>query len=152
MDPDFGVRARCGVALTALSSANRSLTMDKQQVLESVLREAAGTDSIATPRRLDHIANVLSLVLDRDVTRLGFRALRSEDPGLRGTGLEYLENVLAPAILASLRPLLDTVIGDAVRSARPKEEVVDELLASLDTSDINADAVRSLVRSQPKEQ
>jgi hypothetical protein len=43
---------------------------------------------------LDHVFTLLGLVLDRDALQLSLQALSSENRNLRGTALEYLDNVL----------------------------------------------------------
>jgi len=83
-------------------------------------------------------------VLDREPLRLAYRALAADDESLRGTALEYLENVLPPEIKEALWPYL----GDrklARRVARPQRQVLDELLTSMDSSGIDVDAIRKAV-------
>ena len=61
--------------------------------------------------------------------QIALRALRTGDAGLRGTALEYLENVLPPPIRKSLWPQL----GSPERLAptgRSIDEIRDDLLRS----------------------
>jgi hypothetical protein len=45
-------------------------------------------------RGLGHVFTLLSLVVEREPLQIAHRALVGGDAGLRGTALEYLENVL----------------------------------------------------------
>jgi hypothetical protein len=82
-------------------------------------------------RGLAHVFTVLGLVLEREPLSIAYRALRSEDPGLRGTAFEYLDVVLPPRLRDVIVPLL----GD-VKPARPSQvgrapaELAEELLRS----------------------
>src|SRR5262249_12967252 len=81
-------------------------------------------------RGLEHVFTLLSLVLDRESLQLSSRAVRGEDPGLRGTALEYLENVLPEGVREALFPHLG-VRARVPRAARPREQVEDELRGSV---------------------
>jgi hypothetical protein len=61
--------------------------------------------------------------------RLAFRALHTEDSGLRGTALEYLEQVLPSDVRDRLWPRITENARPAV-SARPHEDVVADLVRS----------------------
>jgi hypothetical protein len=56
---------------------------------------------------LTFIATLLLTLLEREPLQLALRALMSGLAGQRGTGLEYLENILPPALFSELRPLLE---------------------------------------------
>ena len=146
-DPAFSVRNRCGAALDALVENEPSMRVGREFLFDAVTREAAATDRVATATRLSHIANMLSLVLDRDTIQLAFRALGTDDSGLRGTGLEYLENVVPPGVYAALRPLFKTS-PPRNRPARSPRQVVDELLTSVDTQGIDVAAVRAHIETE----
>jgi len=81
---------------------------------------------------LDHVFTLLSLVLDRDALKLSLRAVFSSDRAIRGTALEYLENVLPDNIRRGLWPHLgvtarpapggrshDALIAELERARRP---------------------------------
>jgi hypothetical protein len=55
--------------------------------------------------------------------------VRSQDPALRGTALEYLENVLPEAVRTALWPQLG-VRARPARAARPARQLVEELMRS----------------------
>jgi hypothetical protein len=80
-------------------------------------------------RGLEHVFNLLQLVLSPETVRIAYRALHTDDRALRGTALEYLEQVLPPDVRDAILPCLD---ADArgLAPLRPQEHVVAELVAS----------------------
>ncbi len=77
--------------------------------------------------------NLLSLVLEREPLQMAYRALAADDPRLRGTGLEYLENVLPQKI----RELPWPYLGDqrvAKGTKRARQEIVRDLAMTMDPS------------------
>jgi hypothetical protein len=94
---------------------NRYLKIPRQQVYTAIRRElaanpkewAAHTRNLErsdepppllagrrNDRGLEHVFTLLALVLDPDAVYLAMQASFSDDDNLRGTALEYLENVL----------------------------------------------------------
>lgn len=168
-DKRFEVRYQCGVALWTIAESNSELPIAKDLVLQAVLREVdverevweaqanadveeSNEDSVLDDmlserksRSLEHVFRVLALVLDRDPLMLALRALQGDDPRMRGTALEYLENVLPDEIRKRLWPFLDDRRSKQNGSARPRKEVLEELLAS--GADMNVDSVRRSLRS-----
>lgn len=165
VDPRFEVRYRVGLALSALCAGNEDLAPARSEVFEMAAREVQvgrkvwesqrliedfaedETDGafgeILKARRdrsLEHLFNILSLALDRDTLRLSLQALQSEQDELRGTALEYLENVLPDDVRQGLWPY---VAGRRRRtkSDRPPKEIVDDLLKSMDSLEIDRKAL-----------
>jgi hypothetical protein len=58
-------------------------------------------------RNLEHVFSLLATVLAREPLQVALRGLRSQNSGLRGLALEYLESVLPPPILARLWQVVD---------------------------------------------
>jgi ATP:ADP antiporter, AAA family len=81
-------------------------------------------------RGLAHTFTVLGLVLEREPLSIAYRAMRSDDPGLRGTAYEYLEVVLPPRLREVIIPLLGDVKPAAKSRPRGSKELADELLRS----------------------
>ena len=83
-------------------------------------------------RGLAHVFSVLGLTLEREPLSIAYRAIRSEDPSLRGTAREYLEVVLPARVREVILPLLGEVkrAAAAGKQARGTKELVDELLRS----------------------
>ncbi len=152
-DRRFEVRYRCGVALWMMTEREPALQVDRIAVLDAVRREvdverdvweaqaqvdvrASQEDSVLEDllaerksRSLQHVFRVLSLTIEREPLMLALRALEGDDPRLRGTSLEYLENILPDDIRRKLWPFLG-VPRERVSTPRPRSEVMQELLAS----------------------
>jgi ATP:ADP antiporter, AAA family len=164
-DLRFEVRYRAGLALSRMAEDIPGLQMDPERVYAVVLREMAvertvwesrqlidATPDVASPmetelirdrvsRSLEHLFNLLSLVLPRATLRLAFHALYTGDPHLRGTALEYLETVLPEAVWRKLWPLLES--GDVpTRSARPSDDALRNLLRSQETISLALSEIR----------
>ena len=118
-----------------------ALDDDKRPSGEAPYRTS--TPSTATPTRslppratddelhrgLAHAFTLLGLVLEREPLSIAYRAMRSEDPGLRGTAFEYLEVVLPPHLRDLVIPLLGDVKPTKGRD-RGSKELAEELLRS----------------------
>jgi hypothetical protein len=104
-DEDAEVRRRAGVSLAAIVDAEPDVAPRKRDIFAAAEREIARVE----PDDIDHVFTILSVALDAEVLQLSLRALRSDDEGLRGTSLEYLENVLPEPIADSLWPSLERI-------------------------------------------
>jgi hypothetical protein len=164
-DRRFEVRYRAGRALTRMSAEMPDIGIERDQVLDVVLREMRVergvwdsrqlidlADEETSPmetqvlrdrvsRSLEHLFTLLSLILPRETLRLAFHALHTDDPYLRGTALEYLETVLPDAVWSRLSPLLEDGDLPAPR-ARGSAEALRELLASRDSISLALTRVR----------
>ena len=153
-DSRFEVRYQCGRSLAAIIARQPRLRIDHAWVVDVVRQEVAvsrpvwggrrrldGSDEgefiplVEDPvrgrvsRSLTHVFTLLSLVLPGEPLQIALRGLHTDDQNLRGTSLEYLESVLPPEIRGLLWPFLEDDAG-VRRSARPREEVVADLLRS----------------------
>ena len=83
-------------------------------------------------RGLEHVFTLLALTLDPDAVHLSMQAAFSKDLNLRGTALEYLENVL-PAYL--YKELLEHLGEDqqSSKGMRTLGDIVNELKAVVRT-------------------
>ena len=80
---------------------------------------------------LRHVFRLLGLVLDPKAIELSYRSLGATDAQFRAVGLEYLENVLPPAVRAALWPLIgDDEPPPPSRTGRSLAEVMQELSSS----------------------
>ena len=139
-DERFDLRYRCAQALVRIKGQNPAVTIPREEVVNAALREIA--QGAGSGRGLDHVFSILSLALEREPLQIALRALRTGDAALRGTALEYLENVLPPAVRKSLWPLLGSPERPAA-SGRAIDEIRDDLLRST--------AAASLRRSTQKQ-
>ena len=78
-------------------------------------------------------------MLPREPLQIAFRSLQTDDQYLQGTALEYLDGILPARIRERLWPFLEH--RPAVRSARPREEVIAELLKSHQSITLNLEAL-----------
>lgn len=129
MDDEFNVRYSCARALARMNERDRSLKIGTSVVYAAVEREVS-VDRVewesrqleteitmptgmvsgalsADPRidySMEHVFTLLSLILDPDALMLSRHAVSSSDRNLRGTALEYLENVLPESVRQGLWP------------------------------------------------
>jgi ATP:ADP antiporter, AAA family len=131
-DTRFEVRFQCARSLAAITATNPLVGVDRERILEIVLRETAVGRPVWESRRagqsLAHVFTLLSLVLPSQPLQIAFRSLHSENTRLRGTALEYLDGVLPAEIRQRLWPFL--VQGRAERASQPHDEIIADLLRS----------------------
>ena len=128
LDPQFGVRRQCALTLAHMTEREPKITVPRAAVFAAVVRdlEAApqgwaeepddtGEKSGAGPRPrtpaergLAHVFALLSLVVEREPLQIAYWAVLGEDAALRGTALEYLENVLPDDVRRALWPYVGT--------------------------------------------
>ncbi len=146
-DPAFHVRYGCARALGRMLARARDLSVDPERVFAAVLREVdVDGDTWArqgelTPHDFDealavsagqmdlslqHVFALLGLVLDPVALNLAMHALASRDRTLRGTALEYLENVLPPDVRRGLWRHIGVQDG-APQSGRSSREILRDL-------------------------
>lgn len=122
-DNAFNVRYSCARALARMRSRNPRLRIPRQEVFSAIKGELHASaqawqgrdveltleydhdEPLAHPhidRGLEHVFTLLSLTLDPDAVHLSMHALMSRDDNLRGTALEYLENVLPADLYGEL--------------------------------------------------
>ena len=126
-DSEFNVRYACARTLARMQTRSSSLEIASNAVLEAVRVEVDVAPEVWSSRvltidttlpvdvsrdtdigiekvnrSLEHVFTVLSLSLDAEALRLALQAIHSEDRNLRGTALEYLENVLPDDIREAL--------------------------------------------------
>lgn len=149
-DPEFDVRQRSALALLRLLEQNPELRPPRRLVFEAARRElevdssprfhpdALDDDRAGKPAtaagfagNVEHVFNLLGLALDREALDLSVKALGGQDPKLRGTALEYLENVLPDGIREELVRTLSRERPEPRAERRPSRELVDELKRSV---------------------
>lgn len=152
-DDRFEVRYECGLSLARMVEKDPALTVPSEPIVAAVRRELAverrilEAESALDPlddeadgplfdpglrdrasRGLEHVFTILSLMLDREQLRTAFRALVAGDDALRGTALEYLENVLPGEMRDALWPYVTGAHRPARQRARSAQEVLAELV------------------------
>jgi len=163
-DTRFDVRFQAARSLTEILEKNPTVIIDARRVFDVVEREASvgrpvwesrrlldGVSSTESLSPLDefvrdragtslaHVFTLLALVLPREPLQIAFRSLQTDDQQLQGTALEYLDGILPARIRERLWPYLEQ--RPTVRSARPREEVIAELLRSHRSIIINLESL-----------
>jgi hypothetical protein len=165
-DPRFEVRFQCGRSLSAVQQTSPIVQIDREAILDVIVREMAVSRSVWESRRLldaleaddsvsfvdefvrdragqslAHVFTLLSLVLPREPLQIAFLGLHAGDQHLRGTALEYLEGVLPPRILNRLWPFLEDHRAQKP-VARPREEILADLLRSNKSIMVNIEELK----------
>lgn len=125
-DDRLDLRYRCAQALARMPTRT-DLRIPRDEILKAARREIA--DGRPGKRSLEHVFAILSLILEREPLQIALSALRTGDDGLRGTALEYLDNVLPSPLREELWPWLGAG-GRPAPSGRSTEEIRDNLLRS----------------------
>ena len=124
-DSRFDVRYRSAQTLAHLRQQDPSLVVAAADGFAAALRELQG--GRPSPRGLEHVFRLLSLGLPGEPVAMALRAWRAGDTSLRGTALEYLENILPPAVSAALWPWLGS---PPPATGRTLDDMRDDLLRS----------------------
>ena len=144
-DERVDVREQCAIALAGITGRHLDLAVPRETVFAAVRAELRNVDG---GPELEHVFTLLSLALDREPLNISLRALRGPDFALRGTALEYLENVLPERLREELWPLLGE--RGPARPARPPQDVVNELLSSSPAIPFSRAALRARLPLGPR--
>jgi len=127
-DPAFVVRHQAAVALANITARDASLILSPEAIFVRVLKELELKEEGA--KVLEHAFTLLGLALERQHLRTALQALQTENQRLRGTALEYLENVLPEDVRQALWPRIAT---ESARLAlrRSRREIELDLLRSM---------------------
>jgi ATP:ADP antiporter, AAA family len=128
-DPELDVRNQCALALLRAAELDPTAVLPVERILDAIegelwrekplLAASRAADSLDDPPRfgpedprtrvsqgIEQVMTLLALVLEREPVRLAYHALFSDDPAIRGTALEYLDNVLPDRIRSGVLSLL----------------------------------------------
>ncbi len=129
-EDDLELRLRAAASLLGIHRRNPALKIPQQRVFDAATSEALICAQVWRARRavdrrvsampllesaqgqrvvqgITYISALLLTVLDPQPTGLAFRALANRAVAHRGTGLEYLQNVLPERLLNAILPLLE---------------------------------------------
>jgi len=165
-DPQFGVRRQCALTLARITEKEPTIAVPRAAVFAATLRELEGAprgwgeeepDSgpseesspevrPQTPaeRGLAHVFTLLSLAVEREPLQIAYWAVLGTDPGLRGTALEYLENVLPDDVRRALWPYLGAR-AQVPAAKRSRERLAEDLLRSSDTLGLDRQALKKMM-------
>jgi len=146
-DGCFNVRFSSVRALARMRVRNKRLKISRERIFAAIRSELASSQEEWDSHSLDlmlednrgeeanlppvnysieHVFTLLTLTLDPDAVRLSMKAAFSEDINLRGTALEYLENVLPADLYNNLAGHIAR--GEEIgRGGRTLREVIREL-------------------------
>jgi AAA family ATP:ADP antiporter len=146
-DGCFNVRFSSARALARMRVRNKRLKISRERIFAAIRSELASSQEEWDSHSLDlmlednrgqeanlpsvnysieHVFTLLTLTLDPDAVRLSMKAAFSEDINLRGTALEYLENVLPADLYNDLAGHIAR--GEEIgRGSRTLREVIREL-------------------------
>jgi hypothetical protein len=129
-DTRFEVRYHCSRAIARVLAANHSLSIDTRRMIAAIERElmvppqrwrgyrlldrADAEENAAEPgasvepssHYLEHIFKLLSTIVSREPLDAAVQGVRSPNPGIRGLAVEYLDQVLPPAVLERLKEII----------------------------------------------
>jgi hypothetical protein len=164
-DPQFGVRRQCALTLARITERESAVTAPRTEVFAATLRELqaaqgwgedepdAGSTEESNPevrpqtpaeRGLAHVFTLLSLAVEREPLQIAYWAVLGADPGLRGTALEYLVNVLPDDVRRALWPY----VGARAQVPAPKrsrQNLEEDLLRSSDTLGLDRQALKKMM-------
>jgi len=165
-DRRFEVRYRCARALSTLVRREPTLAPARRDVYAAVQRELevpprlwAGhrlldrgdvdgelVDELIgdrVDRGLEHVFTLLGLALPARTLRLAFRGLHTDDPGLRGTALEYLDSALPELLRDAVRRVVAQGAPPRPPSDTPGEAAAaTRLMESMASIELNLEAIR----------
>jgi len=130
-DAELDVRFRCAGALGRIKTNHPHLPVDTEtlwRVIHQEIGRLRGADTLSKHgvEPLRHLFNLLGVILGPDVMGICYDSLQSEDPRLRGTALEYLDNQLPQDVRTTLWPLIAS--GPAApKSDRSAQEILRDL-------------------------
>lgn len=170
-DPRFEVRLQCGRALARMFERDPGLPLDKQGVLSQVSREIdieREVWKVAQPlqddddppdsvflderlrrratRSLEHVFNLLSLVLPREPLLIAFRALHTDERSHRGIALEYLDSVLPRPIRNKFLACLEVEKRD-VPAGGSRQAALEALIAAHESIEMSLTSLHRISAS-----
>ena len=131
-DRELDVRFRCAQALVRIKTNHPHLAIDTEPIWQVVYREIAHFSSTGFKltrgvEPLRYLFNLFGIIYGPGVMDISYHALQAEDPGIRGTALEYLENQLPQKVREPLWPLI-AAYRPQTKSDRPTKEIMYDLL------------------------
>jgi hypothetical protein len=124
-DPEYDVRGQVLEGLEEIRRRGVKLPVTRETMAAAAIRELARTDCPSGRSAIEHPLSLLGLAFDPEAFRLAAKALASDDQKLRGTALEYLENILPDPVWSRLFATLP------VEGRSKTRRVERELLADL---------------------
>ena len=150
-DENFDMRYRCARALDVIQQRRSEFQPEERAVYRVIARELAVSpaawrsdpratvvdeekpvhvaDQVVNARAsqsLSHVFCLLSLILPREAVQTAFRALHTEDEGLRALALEYVESVVPRELRDALSARIEA--PRVRKKAAPAQQLQSKLL------------------------
>jgi hypothetical protein len=130
-DSALDVRFRCAEALGRIKTNHPHLPVDHEAIWQAAYREIAqvkqsGYQSTQGVEPLRHLFNLFGIIFGTNEMNICYEALRAEDPAIRGTALEYLDNQLPQDVRRPLWPLIAAGQSEP-KSDRSAQEIMRDL-------------------------
>jgi len=138
-DDERIVRERCAWALRELIDSRPELAPTAEEVFDAAEQEVRREGDLD----LRQLFNLLALTLDAEPVRLALSGVGNSDMMLRGTSLEYLENVLPETTWEALWPRLrelrraEEADEEPPVSRRNRQELAEVLRRSVDSLEVD---------------
>jgi hypothetical protein len=138
-DSRFEVRYHCSRAIARIKTRDEGLSIDRSRIVAVVERELAVPPQLwrgyrlldrpddglpravpagASSRHVEHIFSLLSTMIAREPLDAAARGMHSANSSVRGLAVEYLDQVLPPAVAERLRQMMASIESDADTPAR----------------------------------
>jgi ATP:ADP antiporter, AAA family len=126
-DPRFEVRYHCSRAIARMMTREEGLSIDRSRIIAVVERELAvppqlwrgyrlldrpddaatsGVPAEASSRHVEYIFLLLSTIVAREPLDAAVHGIHSPNAGVRGLAVEYLDQVLPPAVAGRFRQMM----------------------------------------------
>jgi hypothetical protein len=133
-DQRFEVRYHCGRAISRILVHNEELSVDRARMIASIERELdvppqlwrgyrlldrpdepapSSIPADVNSRHLEYLFLLLSTIIPREPLDAAVHGVQSANAGVRGLALEYLHQVLPPAVATRLRAMMESTPSDA---------------------------------------
>jgi len=150
-DPELDVRSQCALALLRAIELDPNAALPRERILDAIEAELWREEPLLSAGRsadslddqpgfgaeglrervrqgIEQVMSLLALLLEREPVRLAYHALYSDDAAIRGTAVEYLDNVLPDRIRPGVLALVQGPShAEPVREPRNRAALVDEL-------------------------
>jgi hypothetical protein len=123
------VRYRAALALREVTQEERDLVPEAKEVFTLALAEIERGP--LSREASDHVFALLALSITRGSLELVRQGLKTDDPKLRGTALEYLESLLPEAVRGPLVQALAQRPEPRLGELRSETQLLDELKRSI---------------------
>ncbi len=131
-DQELDVRFRCAEAMGRIKTNHPQLSTDTEAIWQVIKREMAhlnrsGAKSNQGVAPLRYLFSLFGIIFGANVMDICYESLQVKDPTVRGTALEYLDNLLPQNIRRPLWPLIEAE-PTRPKSERSMQEIMEDLL------------------------